>query len=1165
VRAILQDRVGFLWVGTADGLSRYDGRRFRTFRHDPRDPRSLGPGVVMALHESRDGMLWVGLNGSGLSRFDPGTETFRHYRHDPKDPLSLSQDDVTDVAQDRAGALWVATSRGLNRFEPDREGFTRFHPDPQDPESVGGDEVTSLALDPAGALWVGTADGGLNRLSLESGRARFERWRHDPRDPRSLASDNVESVLVDRKGRVWAGTWGAGLQRYDASQKAFVRGTRAAWTRSDERVQDLLEDHRGAVWVATWGSGLLRIDPATNEATRHEPDASDPAGLSHGNVAALFEDRRGLLWIGTGGGGLNSLDLRGQPFQTLVPRGAGVHDVRAVLEDREGRLWAGTAGGGLLRLDRTGAVQERYRHAASDPGSLSDDNVMALLEDRDGRLWVGTMGGLDRLDRARGRFTHYRHDPGRPTSLSHDNVFSLFEDGAGRLWAGTRDGLNLFEPARERFRRHFREPGEGGRPGIDSVLGIAEDPRGVLWVALLGTLARRDEASGALVPMPLLTSGVDDKSIAWCIRRARSGALWVGKGSSLFELPAETEQWMPRRVLEGYGGLIVSVESDAAGQLWLGTARGLVRYDPVRGQARRYGAEDGVLDEGFGPGAAFRGSQDEIYFGATGGIAVVRPEDVHVDTAPPPVVFTGLRLSHGALPVGGPLLPRSLSETAEFRLPHEERVFTVEFAALSFRAPRENRFRYRLEGFDPAWQDLPADRDEVTYTNLSPGKYRLLVRAANSDGAWNEAGTSLTLNVLPSWWGTTWFRLLAVGGLAIALVAAHGARTRAVQARNRMLELELRQHREAHEALARSERQLQLIADALPVLIAYLDEDRRFVFANVASETWLRRPRAELPGKRIEEILPADLLPIVAGPVARALAGEGSTFEMEVGAPGARRRIAATLVPHAEANEAFRGFYALAQDLTDRARSEEALRLQQDRLAHASRVLTLGELAAAIAHELNQPLTAILGNAEAAQMLHARAKSPDPEVDDALRDISRDAARGGEIIRKLRDLVRRRESKRDVLDVNLAVRSVEPFLRAGALADEVRLELDLAHDLPEARGDAIQIQQVVLNLARNAVEAMLPVPPVERHLRIRTTRQDGVLVVEVTDSGPPIGDTSLEGLFVPFLSTKTDGLGMGLSISRSIVESHGGEIRAQRNPTGGLTVRFTLPLPGREA
>jgi two-component system sensor kinase FixL len=390
-----------------------------------------------------------------------------------------------------------------------------------------------------------------------------------------------------------------------------------------------------------------------------------------------------------------------------------------------------------------------------------------------------------------------------------------------------------------------------------------------------------------------------------------------------------------------------------------------------------------------------------------------------------------------------------------------------------------------------------------------------------------------------------------VVGHLVVPAPRHRARTWAVHERNRILELELRQ--------------LQLIADALPVLIAYVDENRRCVFANLAYERWLGRPRAELPGKRIEEILPADLWPAVEAPVARALAGAGSSFEVEVGAAGAKRRIASTLVPHADGNGTFRGFYVLAQDLTDRARTEEALRLQQERLAHTSRVLTLGELAAAIAHELNQPLTAILGNAEAARMLHARPESPREEVDDALRDIASDAARGGEIIRKLRDLVRRRESTKDILDVNMAVRSVEPFLRAGALADEVRMELDLAADLPEVRGDAIQIQQVVLNLARNAVEAMRPVPPAERRLRIRTAREDGAIAVEVTDSGPPLAEEALDRLFVPFLSTKRDGLGMGLSISRSIVESHGGEIAGRRNPNGGLTMRFTLPLPAREA
>ena len=588
---------------------------------------------------------------------------------------------------------------------------------------------------------------------------------------------------------------------------------------------------------------------------------------------------------------------------------------------------------------------------------------------------------------------------------------------------------------------------------------------------------------------------------------------------------------------------------------------GLVRYEPRTGQGRRYGAGDGAIADGYAYGAVTLTSLGEMAFGTTNGVVVFRPEDVVDDATPPNVVLTGLRMGHQEVRVGSPLLPRALASIEEIRIPDAERVLTVEFAALAFRAPREIRFRYQLVGFDPGWNELGADQREVTYTNLSPGRYRLRVTAANRDGVWDEAGASLGVSLLPPWWGTWWFRLSALCGVAVALVAAHNARTRIVQARNETLERDLHERQQAHEAAARSERQLRLVADALPLLIAHLDENRRFVFSNLALDRAAGRP---LEGMLLEEVLPPGLLPKAGASVARALAGEEQAFEADLERAGKGVRFAVTLLPRAEGHGLFRGLYAVAQDVTARTRMEEASRRQQARLAHTSRVQTLGELTAAIAHELNQPLSAILSNAQAVIRLRAAAGAMPDDVGEALSDIAADAVRGGEIIWKLRDLVRRGEVRREAFDVNQAIRGIEPLLRADALENDVAFDLDLAPELPNARGDLIQIQQVVLNLARNAVDAMKAAPRGERRLLIRAAPLDGAVVVEVADTGPPVDPETFEHLFMAFHTTKAEGLGMGLPICRSIVEAHGGRIAAHRNPGGGLTFRFTLPL-GAEA
>jgi PAS domain S-box-containing protein len=1178
IRALHQDRRGFLWIGTADGLNRYDGYGFRVFRHDPADPHSLGPGLVTAIAEDGEGRLWLGLLEGGVSRFDPRTETFTHFRHDPTIAHSLSVDDVTALALDRAGRVWVGTGEGgLNRLDPASGQVTRFRYDPNDDRSLPSDEVTAIASDRSGVLWVGTAGGGLARLAGDVEPARFQTFRHDPKDRRSLSSNDVRAIREDRDGHLWIGTWDAGLNRLDPARTRVTRhsdgdGGRTGAAR--ERIYDLLQDQSGALWIATWGGGLRRLDPVTGRSERFLADPGDPTSLSHANVASLLEDRSGLLWIGTEGGGLNQIDLRAKPFVRYAvtgDRGGGLsgRDVRSVIRAADGSVWAGTAGHGLNRIDRANNRITRFVHEAADPHSLADNDVWALLQDRRGTVWAGTFGGLDRFDASSGRFVHYRHRRNDPHSLSHDVVYSVFEDSADRLWVGTWDGLNLLDRATGRVVWH-RVPGVNPT----TVRFIVEGHAGALWLGVERRLVRFDPATGVfdVVADP---ARPDDSGAGrlWGMRFDSGGRGWVAASRGLAELSfSETASPPVLRRLGADDGMprafAMSVEVAADGQLWLGTTTGLLRYDPTRERpARLYQAADGLPD-GFNPDAAFRARDGELFFGATGGLTSFRPAEIDDEQAPrPPVVLTALGLSHQTVSIGsGSPLQQSVGHTTAIELAHDSPVLTLEFAALSFRAPQLNRYRYRLAGFDDAWREVKDGTHTATYTNLAPRRYVFHVQGSNSDGVWNEQGATLSIHIRPPWWATWWFRALAIVSVAALLLAVHRHRTRAVEARSERLEREVREREMAQLALMRSERQLRLIADALPVMIAYVDAEGRIGFSNLASEKWFSRPRSELEGRLVKEVLPAEVYAQVEEHIDMAQGGERVDFDIALAGPGQpRRRISSTLVPHAEGHGRVLGFYAFAQDITERVRIQEELHRQHEQLAHASRVSTLGELATALAHELNQPLTAVLSNAHATLRLHAaRPGLPVSEdVEETLRDIAQDAARAGEIIRRLRDLIRKGTSKKGPLDLNQAIRGVETLVRAAALENDVAMALDLAPNLPPCDGDAIQIQQVILNLVHNGVEAMRSMAKAERRMVMRTLRDKDAVAVSVEDSGPPLAQEVFDRLFMPFYTTKENGLGMGLSISRSIIQAHGGTIEAHRGKARGLIVRFTLPTVTR--
>ncbi len=387
-------------------------------------------------------------------------------------------------------------------------------------------------------------------------------------------------------------------------------------------------------------------------------------------------------------------------------------------------------------------------------------------------------------------------------------------------------------------------------------------------------------------------------------------------------------------------------------------------------------------------------------------------------------------------------------------------------------------------------------------------------------------------------------------------------RTAELAAANAQLLQEIEEREQAEARTAESEAHMRTVTDAFPALISYVDRDLRYRFVNATYGKWLDIPVERIVGRSIQELL-GEEVPVVRDNAKRALAGERVTYEAELPFPdGQTRHLDVTYIPDMDESGDVRGFFALGYDTTDRRQAEQDARELRESLSHVTRVTMAGELAASIAHELNQPLTAILSNAQAAQrFLPSGTRASAQEVAEALADIAQDAERAGEVIRRLHGLLRKGDIKQEPLDLNEAIREVTTLARNEAMLREVAVELDLAEDLPLVSGDRVQLQQVVLNLVMNACEAMGGTDAGARELTVETRRSaPGVVQVSIRDSGPGIDEGSSERIFEPFVTTKSGGMGMGLSISRSIVEAHGGELGASSNPDRGATFAFSLPV-----
>ncbi|MCP5089439.1 MAG: PAS domain-containing protein [Gammaproteobacteria bacterium] len=746
VRTIFEDRSGTLWIGTdAGGLSRYDAasQTFTNFLHGPGNESSISDNRVRVIYEDGDGALWVGTDGAGLDRFNKESETFEHFPSDPSVPGSLVGAHVWSILETSDGHLWIATSSGLSRFDEATETFTSYVHDPDDASSLNDNRLRVLYEDERSDLWIGTESGGLNRYDRVT--ETFERFTHDPDNASSISANRVNTIFQDDAGVLWIGTVD-GLNAWNPADKSFDRYRHSASDRyslAHNTVTSIYQDRGSVFWVGTY-DGLSIWNPASRAMLHYKNYPEDPLSLSADTVTSFAEDSGGAIWVATYGGGLNRLDRRKGEFRQIrhdVNDSASLSSdrVMAVYVDRNNVLWAGTRAAGLNRYNEDTNAFTRFQHDADDPDSLSTNGVTYLLEDRAGGLWIGTFGGgLNYFDKATEKFTHFRNNPDDPTSLSSDRVLVLFEDREQYLWIGTYGGgLNRFDPATGQFTRFRAEPDRPGGLSGDEIYMIQEDSLGDLWLGIKGSGLNR-----------------------WRRADRDLGRPEFDRFTEINGLPSATV----------YSGVW-----DESGRLWMSTARGLSRLDITSLEFRNYNASHGLQGEEFMLAAGYRSSDGQLFFGGINGFNAFQPSKLGTSQRPPPIAITRFSSLNKAVDIGD-----MLGRTEPVTLDYKQYFIGFEFAALDYAAPESNRYMYKLDGFDKDWIDA-GTRRQATYTNLPSGDFTFRVRAANNDGIWSEQDANLAIRMNPAPWRTWWAYVLyalALMLLTLAAFRAHAERTR---------------------------------------------------------------------------------------------------------------------------------------------------------------------------------------------------------------------------------------------------------------------------------------------------------------------------------------------------------------------------------------------------
>jgi ligand-binding sensor domain-containing protein len=779
VSAFLQDRDGYLWIGTDSGLQQYDGYGFTTYAHASDDPVSLPEGPISSLAEDADGNLWIGTLGSGL---------VRHRKHSDAFERIGAFVNVHTLRADARSGLWVGCDQGIVLLDPSSGKVTQ-----QWPLDSGSDHAVQLRqfdVESGSDVWAASST-GLLRLS-RNGAAPVRVAATQISDARAL------STGFDGRLRV-ATTDGL----YVVDEKGAAR---RIWPdNGDQLVTAMVEDSRGRLWLAVQSVGLALFDPRSGETQWLRPDAGVPGSLPDAIVTSLQFDRSGLLWLGTHERGISKVDPAGTAFRYIADRDpsrrqTAANYIRAVFEDGSGDLWIGTPEG-IKRYrrhdNRFDYFDDLATHGIKGEVDARDLTVYGFAQADAGRLWIGTERGAALFDPVRRTLDFLPVDPHGTHGLIDPNIRALLVASDGAVWLGSiRAGVARFDPRDGSWTHYQRDAGDGVIGGLSDnrVLALYEDREHRIWAGNINGLNLIDPVQRSV--RVLRSDPQDARSLSATLVRSihqgTDGHLWFGTQSglnrldSLDEHSARFSRWSVRDGLPG--ATVYAIRSDRMGGLWLSTNHGIASFDPSSGSFRGFALADGLQGMEFNGGVATTLASGEIVFGGVNGLNLFQPQTIVGSRYAAPIVLTSARVGARGLPaqrVGDALVMAAA-----------DRLIRFEFAALDFATPEHNRFAYQLEGFDEHWIEA-GTRHDATYTNLDAGRYLFKVRASNRDGYWNEQVAQTQLDVTPAWWDSLAARsAYMLAGSCVLFVLWRGQRRRRNEERSHHLDLREREDRQ---------------------------------------------------------------------------------------------------------------------------------------------------------------------------------------------------------------------------------------------------------------------------------------------------------------------------------------------------------------------------------
>ena len=821
VNTILQDKNDVIWLGTRDGLNRYDGYEFHTYKYSIRDQNTISNNSITTIYQDKLGDLWVGTE-NGLNRFNRSTESFERFFADADNENTLSDNSIRKIREDAKGNLWIATSEnGICQVIFDGEkrqrkvkGFKTFKHNKDNSQSILDNSVRTLFLDEIGNFWIGT-DAGLNQLIHNNGDFYFKAITSQDFD---FSSMSINTITNDRRGNLWLGTWGQGLLKMSntKSQRTFEQFLPNSSDNSlkESYITVLQQDEAGNIWVGNWTNGLQKIEQdqrGTVVFTHYQHDPLNPKSICHNSIRSIYQDKFGVLWVGTYGDGISKLDPNATKFEHYYrdihnPKGLKGEDIYAIAEDNYGGLWVGSWVGGLHRTRNLESGE--YEHFDTDDFSnFSDDKITSLQLDSKGRFWVGTWGkGVYQVEFTKNGtvvgFTSIDISTEEDAKFNgYNNIRQVYEGKDGTIWLATNKGVYRFHENRFEYVNFYKNKKAPESLGNDDIHTVFEDSRGNLWIGSawngLAYISTKDihVADGKPIFVnvfqhnrtDLLSISSDNITV---IYEDNKQQLWIGTdgGINLFNYKnksftnfSEGED-LPNNVVS-------SILEDESGKLWISTNKGITKFDTDKKSFESYDVRDGLQSNEFIRMASYKTHLGWMYFGGINGFNYFHPAKVKSNQRPPAIIFTDFKVSNKSINFAknNTIINQPIQFVDEIHLSYKDKVISFEFAALNYTNPKRNQYQYLLYGFNKVWQQIGNQRT-VTFTNLNPGTYILKVKGSNNDGVWNEEPIEIKIVIAPPFWATWWFRILMLIFSAIGFFTFVRYRLKQVQRENEKLE-----------------------------------------------------------------------------------------------------------------------------------------------------------------------------------------------------------------------------------------------------------------------------------------------------------------------------------------------------------------------------------------